>query len=447
MKKTIAILLVAILAVGSAFAALTGSAKIGVGADFDTNEYGFIANSNSVDINFVLATDSGEAAGEGDIYASIKGSLTLELFQAEDAKTPEQDGIFVKPGTWEKVYIGLGASVDEATVGGENWSVSLLGVTDGPDFAKSAIDTYDKEVKKYDIVTDSDGATGNETWALPYVKAPGVTVTVYDYTVGLGYHAKATRDNLFNAYALTTYFQTPEYDLDGLTLQGAVAYSSQTNNFEEGDKDGGVINAVGGSLKLGFANDTLSASVAADLGYDIQNEEFGADVAANFTYDFVTVDAYYGTNPTTGTGSKTTKDLLSAQVVTDLNSFEVPVKLTVTGKDLVNDQDLGLKAEFTVADVTLTPSVGYVLRQDSRKQTQHSRQVLLLRTQHLFLVQHSSSHGLTQKISSIIKMEQRTLVSSLLHSRLSSDSRLEILNSINLPACLGGLFYFNPHSC
>ena len=361
MKKTIAILLVAILAVGSAFAALTGSAKIGVGADFDTNEYGFIANSNSVDINFVLATDSGEAAGEGDIYASIKGSLTLELFQAEDAKTG-QDGIFVKPGTWEKVYIGLGASVDEATVGGENWSVSLLGVTDGPDFAKSAIDTYDKEVKKYDIATDSDGATGNETWALPYVKAPGVTVTVYDYTVGLGYHAKATRDNLFNAYALTTYFQTPEYDLDGLTLQGAVAYSSQTNNYPKGDDDGGVINAVGGSLKLGFANDTLSASVAADLGYDIEKEEFGADVAANFAYDFLTIDAYYGT-----VTDKNHKDLLSAQVVTDLNSFEVPVKLTVTGKDLVNTQDLGLKAEFTVADVTLTPSVGYVIGTETFK--------------------------------------------------------------------------------
>ena len=53
--------------------------------------------------------------------------------------------------------------------------------------------------------------------------------------------------------------------------------------------------------------------------------------------------------------------------MTDLNSFEVPVKLTVTGKDLVNDQDLGLKAEFTVADVTLTPSVGYVIGTETFK--------------------------------------------------------------------------------
>ena len=57
------------------------------------------------------------------------------------------------------------------------------------------------------------------------MKAPGVTVTVYDYTVGLGFYADATEKDLLDQYALTTYFQTPEYDLDGLTLQGAVAYS------------------------------------------------------------------------------------------------------------------------------------------------------------------------------------------------------------------------------
>ena len=45
MKKTIAILLVAIMAVGSAFAAFSGSAQVGVGANFDTGEYGFIGNS------------------------------------------------------------------------------------------------------------------------------------------------------------------------------------------------------------------------------------------------------------------------------------------------------------------------------------------------------------------------------------------------------------------
>ena len=76
MKRTIAILLVAIMAAGSVFAALSGSAQIGVGANFDNGNYGFIDNSNSVGVNFELANMAGEAVGEGDIRASIKGFLS-----------------------------------------------------------------------------------------------------------------------------------------------------------------------------------------------------------------------------------------------------------------------------------------------------------------------------------------------------------------------------------
>ena len=94
---------------------------------------------------------------------------------------------------------------------------------------------------------------------------------------------------------------------------------------------------------------------------DTKDVTFDADVAANFTYDFLTFDAYYGTNPKTKDDGTKIENLLSAQVVTDLNSFDVPVKVTVSGKDLVNKQDLDLSVEFKVASLTLTPSVGYVI--------------------------------------------------------------------------------------
>ena len=84
MKRTIAILLVAIMAVGSAFAAFSGSAQVGVGADFEKGNYGFIDNSTKVDFNIDLATASAEAISEGDVYASIKGSLGLVLVTDED---------------------------------------------------------------------------------------------------------------------------------------------------------------------------------------------------------------------------------------------------------------------------------------------------------------------------------------------------------------------------
>ena len=361
MKKTIAILLVAIMAVGSAFAALTGSAQVGFGANFDDGTYGFIDNSNSVDINFELANMSGEAVGEGDIYASIKGSLVLEVFTGEDGKNGNNDGLkgsegFVKPDTWKNVYIGLGASIDEAKIAGANWYVSLLGASDAPDYAKSAIDTYDKAVKKYDIVTDSDGATGNASLGIGWQdvkKGNGVEVGIYDYVIGGAFYGDWKKDTI----DVIGYVATPNYDFNGLTLQVAAAGAKGTGS---GSIDGGL------SAKVGFANDTLSASVATDLVLGIPTVEgndvkFDADVAANFTYDFLTFDAYYGTNPKTKDDGTKIENLLSAQVVTDLNSFDVPVKVTVSGKDLINKQDLDLSVEFKVASLTLTPSVGYVI--------------------------------------------------------------------------------------
>ncbi len=360
MKKTIAILLVAIMAVGSAFAALTGSAQVGFGANFDDGTYGFIDNSNSVDINFELANMNGEAVGEGDIYASIKGSLVLEVFTGEDGKNGN-DGLkdsegFVKPDTWKNVYIGLGASIDEAKIAGANWYVSLLGASDAPDYAKSAIDTYDKAVKKYDIVTDSDGATGNASLGIGWQgvkKGNGVEVGIYDYVIGGAFYGDWKKDTI----DVIGYVATPNYDFNGLTLQVAAAGAKGNGS---GSIDGGL------SAKVGFANDTLSASVATDLVLGIPTVEgndvkFDADVAANFTYDFLTVDAYYGTNPKTKDDGTKIENLLSAQVVTDLNSFDVPVKVTVSGKDLINKQDLDLSVEFKVASLTLTPSVGYVI--------------------------------------------------------------------------------------
>ena len=329
MKKTIAILLVAIMAVGSAFAALTGSAQVGFGVDFDNGTYGFIDNSNSVGVNFELANMSGEAVGEGDIYASIKGSLVLEVFQAEDAydKAEEEKFPFCLVGDWgKKSYIGLGASIDEAKIAGANWY----------------------------IVTDSDGATGNASLAIGWQdveKGNGVEVGIYDYVIG-GAFKGDWKNETIDAIG---YVATPSYDFNGLTLQVAAAAAKGSNS---GRFDGGI------SAKVGFANDTISTSVATDMVLGIPTVKgddvtFDADVAANFTYDFLTVDAYYGSN--VKVNEDPVKNLLSAQVVTDLNSFDVPVKVTVSGKDLVNKQDLDLSVEFKVASLTLTPSVGYVI--------------------------------------------------------------------------------------
>ena len=348
MKKTIAILLVAILAVSSVFAAFSGSAQVGVGANFDNNQYGFIDNSTKVNFNFDLATASAEAVGEGDVYASIKGSLGLVIMTDEDSISAfdESPATILFANIEENAPaasagIGLYARIDEAKVAGENWYVSLLGVPGGPDFAESAIDTWTVEDDTNDY---------------------GILIVV-----GAGFKAEAGDDpelDLFKNYGATLYAATPEFDINGLTFQVASAWSA--TNYSGTDKaytnknDGKAYNAAGASVKIGFANDTLSASIASDLGYDFEAEEFGADVAANFTFaNMVIVDGYYATDAEVdGTA---TENLLSAKVTFDANAFNAPVKVTVTGKDLVNKQDLDASVEVGLGAFTLTPSVGYVI--------------------------------------------------------------------------------------
>ena len=56
MKKTIAILLVAIMAVGSAFAAFSGEASLGFGGNLDNGNFGFIDSAAKVKFDVDLAT-------------------------------------------------------------------------------------------------------------------------------------------------------------------------------------------------------------------------------------------------------------------------------------------------------------------------------------------------------------------------------------------------------
>ena len=70
MKKTIAILLVAIMAVSSVFAAFTGKASVGFGGNLDNGNFGFIDQSTNAKIDLELATANAENAGDGDILLS-----------------------------------------------------------------------------------------------------------------------------------------------------------------------------------------------------------------------------------------------------------------------------------------------------------------------------------------------------------------------------------------
>ena len=386
MKKTIAILLVAIMAVGSAFAAFSGSAQVGVGANFDNGDWGFIGNETKITFDVDLATMNAEDVSEGDIYASIKGSLGLRFVSDQDGiGTGNPLGILGANGNKNNpsgAVLGAYGKIDEAKIAGANWYVSLKGVADVNDFAKSAIDTW---TAKNDIDDDwgflKADYDKNATWKVGYVKAPGVEVGIYDFVVGIGFKAEAVQEpelDLLAKKSLTLYAKTPEIAIiDGLTIQAGATYANEDAGYVN-DKTTDV-NAFGVSAKVAYASDLLSASVATDMGYDIEAEEFGADIAANVTYDFVGVDFYYATaaanSGVDGDLEKHTdykdgdkvEDLLSLQAKLDLTGFNVPVGLTLKGKDLVNAQDLSATVDLTFGSFKVSPTVGYVVEDEEFK--------------------------------------------------------------------------------
>ena len=320
MKKTIAILLVAILAVSSVFAAFSGEAKLGFGGNLDNGNFGFIDKSANVKFDLELATADAESVGEGDVYASIKATFALKLSTGEK-KYGEGDpygGIYnggaeyeagKAPNTYLTTTAMYGtfanyiiADITEAKVGGENWYVSLLGIADAPNYAESAIDTYTVEdgYDKYGMARDDFDKAYN--YGVGFEKAPGVEVSVYDYKVGfglLGDYDDGDNWKLEDNLKLSVFAETPEYDLNGLTFQVGAVYSYSA--FDKLDK--GAVkpyatdpdkarNAIGVSAKVGFANDTLSASVATDMGFNLAEKKakdvFDMDIAANFGWSFLT---------------------------------------------------------------------------------------------------------------------------------------------------------------
>ena len=380
MKKTIAILLVAIMAVGSAFAAFSGSAQVGVGANFDNGDWGFIGNSTSVTFDVDLATADVESISEGDIYASVKATFGLKLMSDEDGIGSDGDPLDLGVASISDGTIGFGiiADITEAKIGSANWYVSLLGLADVNDFAKSAIDTWTVEDEKNDYGAFKADYDKNATYKVGYVKAPGVEVGIYDFVVGLGFRANADKEpdlDLLVQKSLTLYAKTPEFTImDGLTIQAGATYATEDAGYVNNKTTD--VNAFGASAKVAYASDLLNASVATDMGYDIEAEKFGADIAANLSFDFVGVDFYYataaandGTVDAAGEYSDATpvEDLLSLQAKLDLTGFNVPVGLTLKGKDLVNTQDLSATVDLTFGSFKVSPTVGYVVETETFK--------------------------------------------------------------------------------
>ena len=340
MKKGIIVLLITVLAAGMAFAGFNGSASIGFGADLHHKKYGFIDQSTNVSVSLALEQAIGSAQGEGDIVASINGTVSFKF----DTGAYGDDEVSKRP-----VYVY--AAIDSAKISGADWSVSILGAGAPNDFAKSAIDSRYVSKGVNDWGYSKGGGYSAYSYSFGYKASdpiPGVKVSYKDYTAGFGINGSYGTEG--SKPKVLGYFYTPAYEVaEGLKVNAGFA------GYKQGDAS-----TIGGSINVAYAADSLKASVASDMGYDLVAEKFNFDVAAKASLSPVALDVYFRNTATAGYAGE---NLLSAKAVIDLASFNVPVKLTITGKDVINAQNLSAKAEVAVAEpITVSVNGGYAFK-------------------------------------------------------------------------------------
>ena len=361
MKKIISIALVALFVASTVFAGISGYSNLGFGFNSSNGKFGFSpASALSVDID--IASEEAGNVGEGDVYAGISGSVALKLVDAADT----DNGAVVYPYNTANdggVYsVGVFAFINEAYVAGQDWKVAFGTKSSNPvDFAKSAVDTY-KTALKDAYETPSWVKDANVSYKAPYTSNSGVNATVKGFTVGAGF--VVTKGDTDTTVGYTAYALTPDFAFGGASAKfGAVV--SKANNATANT-------SIGASAQIAFAQDAFSAKAAADFGFENVDGESAVhfDVAGNVKYDFISADIYYVdyvkvttyslVNWTPVKGSKEYENLLSAKATLDLASFDVPVSLTLKGKDLINSQDLSASAKIAVSEaVKVTVGGGY----------------------------------------------------------------------------------------
>ena len=300
MKKILSIALVALLVASTAFAGFSGKASLSLGYDTESESYGF-SNGKQFSVDLDVASETAEAVGEGEIFAGVKATLSLKAADRIGNKAEA----FVKDGA-AKVGLGFIFSLKEAYVAGQDWKVSIKGTQDGPDFAQSAFETVPVDLGK-DAFGNKLKAWWNivyapVSYAVPFHKAPGVTVTYKDWSVAVGFNggkadATTLAPDFFNYHVSAI---SPEVAVaEGISVKiGAVASGVKNATDDAKHYDASLnYDAFGASAQVAYAAEAFSAKVAGDFGMKktVGTDDFkaGFDVAANVAYAPVAVDVYF----------------------------------------------------------------------------------------------------------------------------------------------------------
>ncbi len=250
MKKGIIVLLIAVLVAGFAFAGnkFNGSASISFGADLDTAKWGF-KNATETKYSFTFDINSASAAKgeEADIWAELAATASASIAKGEDDAA---------------AAIKTDVKISKANIHVKDITIGILDAGTGVNLAKAYYKGGDD--KFVDAV-----AGGSKL-------APGFTFAYKQFKGGFG--AEGTK---LDSYKIFAHAEIDDFKIaDDKIGVSAGIYGLLT--------DVAADKVLGGSVKLAYAQDKLSADVAADLNFLGGKYE----IAANAKYDFVTANVY-----------------------------------------------------------------------------------------------------------------------------------------------------------
>ena len=390
MKKTIAILLVAILAVGSVFALdanLSGKFTSKLAYDIEDNWLGFTEPDNALDLTLELTTAT---ENEGDVYASVKAEMKLlwETDGKADGSAQTEDDLFDLDA--DNTFFALNNDdskfeITEVAIYGNGWNLSILKAAEMSKYANG-----------WETYNDGDDNVDLEA-PVEYKNNLGATFTL-DNIFQAGVASDIDFDENGGKYFLA-WAATDDLNFGGITVNAAAGV---TRTKASAEKD---LMYIGLGAQAGYTNDTISLTVGTDMSIGVPTEDkvdatLDLDLAASFAYaDMVTVDAYYASATTLagddapidtyeidGTGYQSVfftgvpvavdglgrafivangEDYLSTKIGFDLNAFDVPVAFTLVGMDLIKNPYIDLEAKVNVAGFEITAFGGYqALMQD-----------------------------------------------------------------------------------
>lgn len=396
MKKlftVLAVLLVASLAFAVTF---SGNVKAQYTFNFDKKTIGYGAPGfGAVDAAFKWDTGTVTVGGESDTHIDFAASASFEGFYNisgdhdkgydpayKYGKRDGKTGVKYSAGTATIIFSGLDSygtenynafrgllklSVDTFKIVGKDWEVNFLGSV-GLNFAKSAIDS--EEFHEYTIEDNTvaysfdNSVKGNHNLAVTALGG-------YKFGFGIGTEVLKTNwnrrgtgdaglkyDSLDSALNFALTATTPEYDFNGVKAKFGAGYQVADNAW-----------TLAASAQASYAADkwSLGGAVDADLAKKAKEDEafLRNEIAVNFGFAPVAVDLYWNNEggkakdkfydyfaDKTGLEVKYGKNYLSAKVVVDVAKVaeNVPVTVTLTGKNLVNEnkQNLAVEAETTI---------------------------------------------------------------------------------------------------